>query len=216
MMPRTDYDARLDTLVQARHREGRWRRFGLWLLGAALSVPAVLGFLTLLPHTPPAPSAPVVRASSELTVLPQAPASPQTRPTPVPQASRQAPRPRPARTRAEAVRAAPEAPADTTWVPAARPAALPFDAQAFCARIGEHAATAARDRDRGWSLSYLLQMIQRLDAQLQPTPALTLAFDEIVRSVFAFPELTPEQARAGWTEECLLRLSRTQAAPPWR
>jgi hypothetical protein len=46
------YDARLDTLVQTRRQVGRWLRCGLWLLGACLSVPAVLGFLTLLPSGP--------------------------------------------------------------------------------------------------------------------------------------------------------------------
>jgi len=61
--PHDNYDARLDTLVQARHQGGRWQRWGLWLLGAALSVPAILGFLTLLPSLPQAPAPPAPSTS---------------------------------------------------------------------------------------------------------------------------------------------------------
>jgi hypothetical protein len=59
-----EYTERLETLIHAQRRSGRWPRVLLWLLGSVLSIPVVLGFLTLLPHTPPV-LAPVVTPSSE-------------------------------------------------------------------------------------------------------------------------------------------------------
>jgi hypothetical protein len=75
--PLTTYDARLDTLVQARHQAGRWRRWGLWLLGACLSVPVMVGLLTLFPAPPPSPPAPPTpSAPVAMPVQRQAAASP--------------------------------------------------------------------------------------------------------------------------------------------
>jgi len=75
----TDYEGRLDALVHTRDHEKRWRRWGL---GAALSVPIVLGLVRLLPiQQKLPPPAPVPTLTSEGK---QRPASPAPAETPAP------------------------------------------------------------------------------------------------------------------------------------
>jgi hypothetical protein len=78
----TDYGGRLDALVHTREYENRGRRWGLWGLGAALSVPMVIGRGRLLPIQQKLPPlAPVPTLTSEGK---QRPASPAPAETPAP------------------------------------------------------------------------------------------------------------------------------------
>ena len=78
----TDYEGRLDALVHTREYENRGRRWGLWGLGAALSVPMVIGLVRLLPIQQKLPPlAPVPTLTSEGK---QRPASPAPAETPAP------------------------------------------------------------------------------------------------------------------------------------
>ena len=62
----TDYGGRLDALVHTRAHENRWRRWGRWVLGAALSVPMVIGLVRLLPiQQKPSPAVPVPTLTPE-------------------------------------------------------------------------------------------------------------------------------------------------------
>ena len=62
----TDYGGRLDALVHTRAHENRWRRWRRWGLGAALSVPMVIGLVRLLPiQQKPSPAVPVPTLTPE-------------------------------------------------------------------------------------------------------------------------------------------------------
>src|SRR5262245_24258261 len=75
----TDYEGRLDALVHTRDHEKRWRSWRLWGLGAALSVPLVIGLVRLLPiqQKPPLP-APVPALTPEGKQRPASPAPAET------------------------------------------------------------------------------------------------------------------------------------------
>src|SRR5215471_2688076 len=75
-----DYEHQLDALLAHQRRAGRGRRLGLWLLGAVLSVPALAGFLLLLPPPAPPPSVPAAPPAPVAPV--PAPATPAARPGP--------------------------------------------------------------------------------------------------------------------------------------
>ena len=72
----TDYEGRLDTLVHTRDHENYWHRWGLWGLGAALSVPMVIGLVHLLPiQQKPRPPVPVPTLTPEGKQRPESSAS---------------------------------------------------------------------------------------------------------------------------------------------
>src|SRR5262245_21973410 len=79
----TAYEGRLDALVHTREHENRGRRWGLWGLGAALSVPMVIGLVRLLPiQQKLPPPAPVPTLTLEGKERPESPAPAKT-PEPV-------------------------------------------------------------------------------------------------------------------------------------
>ena len=79
----TDYEGRLDALVYTGEHEKRCRRWGLWGLGIALSVPMVISLVHLLPIQlkPPLP-VPVPALTPEGKERPESPAPAKT-PEPV-------------------------------------------------------------------------------------------------------------------------------------
>ena len=70
-----DYTAQLDALTRAHARHDRWRRWGYWLLGGVIGVPAVLGWLTVLPQTTPETPAPTQAQAQVSAVSPSVPRS---------------------------------------------------------------------------------------------------------------------------------------------
>jgi hypothetical protein len=79
----------------------------------------------------------------------------------------------------------------------------------FCDRIGGVAASAARDRERGWALADVLRRLEAVEMRTGADPAIRNVFAEIAMEVYALPRRSPESWQRIWTSVCHERMLAT-------
>lgn len=93
--------------------------------------------------------------------------------------------------------------------PAAPPPTLEPWERDFCARIGGVAASAARDREQGWTLEEVLRRLEAEEVRTGADPAIRNVFAEIAMEVYTLPPRSPESWQRIWTSVCHQRMRAT-------